>query len=103
MIFLLSTISLRSFSYFLPNNLDKMFDDAAEFEPVVVVVLSTSMKFDMETDSPSMMKDTVPSSSSFTPSTTPERVSLLLLLLSLLSLSSLYFMVFPINADDKDI
>ena len=76
-----------------------MFDDAAELEPVVVVVLSTSMKFDMETDSPPMMKDTVPSSSSFTPSTTPERVSLLLLL----SLSSLYFMVLPINVDAKDI
>lgn len=81
----------------MPNNLDKMFDDVVELELVVVVVLSTSRKFDMETDSPSMMKDTVPSSSSFTPSTTPERVSLLLSLLSLLL--ELYFMVFPINVE----
>src|SRR3990167_6014911 len=72
-----------------------MFDDAAELEPVVVVVLLTSMKFDMETDSPPMMKDTVPSSSSFTPSTTPERVSLSLLLL--------YFIDLPMNVDAKDI
>ena len=72
----------------MPDNVEVVVVAAV----VVVVVSLTFMRFEMETDFPPIMKDTVPSSSSFIPSTTPVRV---LLVLSLLSL--LYSIVLPIK------